>query len=159
MINFKDERGSVLVLVLIAVMLLSLLGVSALTQSSSDLAISRNFKNDKVAFFTADSGINDGINRLRNSVDPTSVLVPVTKMNQGMSYYSGSVSDTTPQTVRAFTAFDPPPPTGVSIEMGGDAGITQTAWELKVSSKPDATKSIKAKKEIQTAVVTLSAEY
>jgi Tfp pilus assembly protein PilX len=71
--NRRDEKGSVLVLVLIGVLVISILGISGLTKSTTEISVSRNFNDDKIALFTANSGINYGINELRNTIDPQSV--------------------------------------------------------------------------------------
>jgi hypothetical protein len=63
------------------------------------------------------------------------------------------------QTVTGFTAFKPPPPIGVSIEIGGEAGVTLTAWDLTVSSVVRNQSRGEARKQIIAAIVLLSSEY
>ena len=151
------EKGSTLILVIVAALILSLIGIVSLTQTSTELSISRNFLADKSAFFLANSGINYGINELRNSVDPATVQFKIT---DGNSYFkSGSISDSSPQYVEGFKGFQPPPPIGTSIEMGSDAGITLTAWSLVVSSNHKIINKKNARKEIQAVITVLSSEY
>ena len=59
------NRGSTLLLVLIALLILSLIGLAALTQSGSEINTTGNFLKDKNAFYTADAGIQVGTGRDR----------------------------------------------------------------------------------------------
>lgn len=152
----KNEKGSVFILVLIGILVISLLGVSGLTKSTTEMSISKNFNSDKNSLLTADSGINYGINELRNTFDPQSVNFSVTQGNGHDSFWSGLLSNSdkgNPQNVEALTSFSPPFPPGISLDE--DSGISITAWNLAVSSNTRGN----ARKEIQTAVVTLSTGY
>ncbi len=152
-----NQKGSVLVLVVIAAIILSLLGVAGLTSSSTELMISRNFSNDKTAFFVAESGINFGINELRGSIDPTSVSFLQSLDNS--IYKSGSITQDTAQYVTAFQSIPAPPPQGVSMEVGGDAGIVATSWDLLVSSEYKTGSKNTARKEIRSVILIMSTEY
>jgi len=145
-----NQKGSVLVLVVIAAIILSLLGVAGLTSSSTELMISRNFSNDK-------SGINFGINELRGSIDPTSVSFLQSLDNS--IYKSGSITQDTAQYVTAFQSIPAPPPQGVSMEVGGDAGIVATSWDLLVSSEYKTGSKNTARKEIRSVILIMSTEY
>lgn len=160
------ERGSVLILVLFGVIILSLIGIMGLEKSKTEISITRNFTADKTAFFTAESGISHGTNLLRFSVDPPSVIFgPVSSGNQ--TFRSGPLYDTygyevtTPQYVTPFLAFTPPPPTGISIEISGSMGVVVTPWNVISSSsvKTPGEGVLDARKEITSVVVLLSAEY
>jgi hypothetical protein len=61
----NPENGSALILVLLGIIILSLLGITSLNQSSTDMVISRNFTADKTAFFSAEDGVNRGLNLLK----------------------------------------------------------------------------------------------
>jgi hypothetical protein len=157
--NRRDEKGSVLVLVLIGVLVISILGISGLTKSTTEISVSRNFNDDKIALFTANSGINYGINELRNTIDPQSVQFQISDTEYFSSFKSGKITDSTPQNVTGFLSFTPPPPSGVSLEIGGEAGVSLTAWNLIVSSHVSIPTRGEARKQIQSAVVLLSSEY
>ena len=158
--NRRDEKGSVFILVLIGILVISILGISGLTKSTTEISVSRNFKEDKIALFSANSGINYGINELRNTVDPQSIQFQISGGDNGYSSYkSGKITDSTPQNVTGFLSFTPPPPSGVSLEIGGEAGVSLTAWNLIVSSFVSIPTIGDARKQIQTAVVLLSSEY
>ncbi len=153
----RNNKGSVLVLVLIAVLVLSMIGITGLKSTSAELVISRNFLNDKTAFFMAESGINFGINELRGSIDPTSVSFLQTLDNS--FYKSGPITENTAQYIEAFLAIPAPPPQGISMEVGGDAGIVATAWDLLVSSEYKTASRHPARKEIRSVVLIMSTEY
>ena len=149
----KNEKGSVLILVLIGVLILSFLGFSGLSQSITDLAISRSFVDDKIIFFYSESGINFGINMLRDAVNPGEVVFEST--NGNLMYKSGKIEETIAQPVAAFTGgLKPPPPKGMSVEMCGELGVSITAWDLLVSAKKDF-----CRKELESIVLTISFEY
>ncbi len=151
------NKGSALILVIMGAMILSLIGIVSLSHTSTELSISRNFMADKSAFFLANSGINFGIDELRGTIDPSSVQFEIVEGNS--SYKSGAITDIGAQYVTGFKDFTPPPPVGVSIEMGGDAGVHLTAWDLVVSSKQSLSNKNTARKEIQAVIAVLSAEY
>ncbi len=153
----NKEKGSVLVLVLFGVLILSIIGISALNQSTTEIAITRNMLADKSAFFIADNGIFHGINELRETMDPTSVLFEFTEGN--LYYKTGKLNENSPQYITGFKEFLPPPPQGVSIEMGGDSGIQLTAWNLTVSGIARKITRGEAKKEIQSVIVLISSQY
>lgn len=149
------EKGSALVLVIIGVLILSLLGITGLRKTSTELTISRNFMADKLAFFVADTGINYGIDKLRDTVDPQ--LVSVDLSDGTAAVRSGSLTDTGPQYVEAFLPFSPPPAAGISLDTS--SGIHVTGWELIVSSRVSGVAKGDARKELQTTVVLMSADY
>ena len=129
----QGNRGSTLVMVLISVLILSLIALSALTQSGTEIGTSRNFFQDKSAFYSADAGIQWGINEIRTAVasafDPSNVSF--TQTVGRYTFYSGSITDGSAQAVKGFRGFKPPPPVG--HESKGPAGLvcqTGTSWHL-----------------------------
>lgn len=153
----QKEEGSVLVLVIIGALILSLIGIAGLRTTSTELVIARNFQNDKTAFFVAESGINFGINELRESIDPTSVSF-LESLDRA-TYKSGPVEESAAQTIQAFLPIPAPTPQGVSMEVGGDTGIVATAWDLLVSSEYKTSAKYPARKEIRTVILVMSTEY
>lgn len=159
------EKGSVLILVMIGVVILSLIGVMGLNKSKTEISISRNFFTDKTAFFTAENGISTGTNLLRETVDPPSVIFgPVkdgnTVFRSGPLYDRYGYKITDPQYVEPFLTFKAPPPIGISIETSGSIGVYATPWKVTSSSSVSTLKNSQpAKKEITSIVVVLSSEY
>jgi hypothetical protein len=54
----RNERGMVLILVLIMLVLLSILGATVLTSTTSDLRITSNYRNLDEVFYTADAAMD-----------------------------------------------------------------------------------------------------
>jgi len=147
-----------LVMVLIAVLILSMIGISALTQTSTELGTARNFVMEKNAFYAAEAGIEDGIRQIENSeMNPASVIFTSTFGKQ--TYYTGLLTDSTPQNVKAFMGFKPPPPKGQAIQMGGDVGMTTAAWDLNVSAVSAVGTRNQVRKQLESIVVTMVSEY
>jgi len=154
----RTNRGSTLVLVLISVLILSLIALSALTMTNTEIGTTRNFFQDKNAFYAAEAGLEDGVQRISTShMDPASVIF--TESFGKMTYYSGKVTDVTAQYVSAFRGFRPPPPGGQSVEMGGELAMGSAAWRLHVSAGGSAGTRNQSRKQLQTVVVTMVAEY
>ena len=155
------NRGSTLVLVLIAVLILSLIAISALTQSNTEMGTTRNFFMDKSAFYSADAGIQVGINEIRKAValafDPSNVAF--TQTIGRYTFYSGTIADGSQQAVRGFRGFRPPPPVGMSVEMSGELGAVTLPWDLTVTSAAAVGSKNQVRKQLQTIVVTMASEY
>ncbi len=69
MCKAKREEGSVLVIALIMLVLLTLIGISASTNTSIELQISGNDKVHKMAFYAADGGTEAGSELLEENID------------------------------------------------------------------------------------------
>ena len=161
----NKEKGSVLILVLFGVIILSMMGVTGLNRTKTEISITRNFFADKDSFFTAENGISMGTDLLRDSVDPASeIFGPVTDgtrtFRSGPLYDTYGYKVTDPQYITPFLTFDAPPPIGISIEISGSMGVAITPWQVISSS------SVKvpgggnnARKEVRSIVVMLNSEY
>ena len=55
-----NERGFVLIVVLVMLLLLSILGATVLTNSTSELRLTGNYRNQQQGFYAADGGIELG---------------------------------------------------------------------------------------------------
>lgn len=68
----NNERGMVLIIVLVMLLLFSILGATVLTNSTSELRVAGNYRNQQQAFFSADGGFEQGmISNAIYSVIPT----------------------------------------------------------------------------------------
>jgi Tfp pilus assembly protein PilX len=56
--SLNNERGMALILVLVMLLLLSVLGITVLSTSTSELKIAGNYKSMQAAFYAADSAVN-----------------------------------------------------------------------------------------------------
>jgi len=66
--NFNDENGSITVLALIMLALLTLLGISATMTSSIEVQIAGNDDRHKMALYEADGGIEVGFEMLEQNI-------------------------------------------------------------------------------------------
>ncbi len=64
----RDERGSVLIIAILVLLLLTLIGIFATNTTTIDLNISGNDKVSKIAFYQADGGTQVGIELLEQNI-------------------------------------------------------------------------------------------
>ncbi len=148
-------------MVLIAVLILSLIALSALTQSSTEIGTTRNFFMDKSAFYSADAGIQVGTKEIRDAVafsfDPSNVSF--TRTFGKYTFYRAPSPTAQRQPVKGFRGFKPPPPIGQSVEMGGEMGTVTVPWDMTVTAAASVGSRNQVRKQLQTIVVTMASEY
>ena len=154
----KKNKGSALVLVMIALLVLSLIGLAALTQSGTEISTTGNFYRDKSAFYAAEAGIQLGIREIDlNTFNPTLVKFSKTiefdKNKSSFSYFTGVLTPASPQAVTGFLGFQPPPVVGQSIEMNSELNMKYMPWELVVTAVDKTTR-----KELHAVVITMVPE-
>ena len=71
-----NENGSVMLIALLIMALLTIIGVSAINDTTTELQIARNDAIYKINFFQADGSARQGIQALEDTADPTTNLVP-----------------------------------------------------------------------------------
>jgi Tfp pilus assembly protein PilX len=152
----KKNRGSALLLVLIALLILSLIGLSALTQSGSEINTTGNFYRDKGAFYTADAGIQIGIRQIRlNSTNPKNVIFDGSIGKN--SYRTGLMSDPLPtkKNVKAFQGFMPPQSVGQSAGMESESNMQNVPWTLVITAESSSGTKNRIRKQVETVVTTM----
>jgi Tfp pilus assembly protein PilX len=150
----KKNRGSALLLVLIALLILSLIGLAALTQSGSEINTTGNFYKDKSTFYTADAGIQNGINQIDlQSSDPTQVKFSGTIGKN--TYFTGVSTPTTPQNVTGFQGFLPPPIVGQSTEMNNELNMKNASWQLTITAVSNTGTKNQTRKQVQAVIITM----
>jgi Tfp pilus assembly protein PilX len=77
--TFKDEKGIALVLSILLLLIVTLIGISAVNTTTFDLLISGNKKASDQAFYVAEAGINEFLGRFRS--DATNVINDNTVIN------------------------------------------------------------------------------
>jgi hypothetical protein len=135
------EKGSMLILAIIATLILSLILVAGLTVSTTEVNTTQNYFLNKVSYYKAVEGIERVIEQIRAEPDPTTISVEADdyKINQDGSeklFITGSMVDmqnNTTQMVKQFMGFAPPPLPSVSL--GPNAGISPIIWYVPVTSK------------------------
>ena len=93
-----NENGSIIVVTLIMLVLLTLIGISSTNTSSTEVAIAANNQSYQVEFYLADSGWHQGAMWLENRAAPP-------------TWVNSSASDNTVKNFGAGRAPIPAPPT------------------------------------------------
>jgi hypothetical protein len=135
------EKGSMVVLAIIATLILSLIMVAGLTVSTTEVQTTHNYYLNKVSYYKAVEGVEIVTEDIRNNPDPTTIVVGPTEYvdnETGMtrSFITGTLVDmegSTTQNVKPFMGFDPPPLP--SISLGTSSGVTPVIWYVPVTSK------------------------
>jgi hypothetical protein len=135
------EKGSMLVLAIIATLILSLIMVSGLTVSTTEVNTTQNYYMNKVSYYKAVEGVEIVTEMIRTVADPTTILVvdsqyQTKESGSTRSFITGTMVDMqngTTQTVLPFSGFDPPPLP--SISLGATTGITPVIWYVPITSE------------------------
>ncbi|MFH1147128.1 MAG: PilX N-terminal domain-containing pilus assembly protein [Pseudomonadota bacterium] len=74
--SIRNEKGIALVAALLFLMVLTLLGTTAIMISSTDIKIGGNFKNSKTAFYDAEAGVQYVIKTMENGLAAGTLTLP-----------------------------------------------------------------------------------
>jgi len=85
---FGNERGIALIIALLVLLVLTLIGISAISTTTFENRISGNERAAAEAFYTAEAGLEKGLAQL-----PSTAPIPVTSLIGGSSYWSGGPKD------------------------------------------------------------------
>ena len=157
----NSQRGSALILVLIAVLLLSLIGIAGLENTSLETGTNRQFFAEKTALYAAESGLSEGLLQIHSTLKPYNVSFSQSIGNFVMR--TGTLEVAAAQPVKAYTNFKAPPPKGISIEMSSEIAATILLWQLTVAAEGNpasANRNIRsARKELTQVVAAFAPEY
>ncbi len=109
-----DQRGTVLVVGLILLMVLTVLGISGMNTATLELAMAGNMQFHQEAFQAAETGIDISIAQ-RNFSTLGPAILPVTPLGTGTSNYTEAVS----------TFMENTPVPGTAFSMGVSTGSVQ----------------------------------
>jgi hypothetical protein len=84
----RSDKGLALIVALLVLLVLTLIGISAISTTTFENRISGNERIAASAFYTAEGGVEGGSAQL-----PSTVPIPVTPFGEGSSYWSGSPKD------------------------------------------------------------------
>ena len=96
----RRERGSILIIALFTMVVLSLLGVALLTLSGTEHNIAYNALWSEGAFDAADAGVQTGLNQISANSTTSTQAIPLTSVGGGTYTYqfrSGKKTDAGPQ--------------------------------------------------------------
>jgi type IV pilus assembly protein PilX len=94
----RNEKGLVLIIALLILLILTLIGISAINTTTFESKISGNERVGTDAFYASEAGIQIGLNQL-----PDTKPIPVTAVGKDSSCWSGSPRDkNSPQNLKSF---------------------------------------------------------
>jgi hypothetical protein len=135
------EKGSMLILAIVATLILSLIMVAGLTVSTTEVNTTQNYYLNKVSYYKAMEGLERVIEQIRSEPNPANInVVPndykIVQDGAQRLFITGTLvnlqaGDT--QNIRQFTAFPPPPLPGISL--GPNSGISPIIWYVPITSE------------------------
>src|ERR1700722_19720460 len=72
-----NERGMALILSLLALLLISAVGLGMIYMSTTETSINANYRDTQTAFFAMRAGLKEGRDRLRSNSTPPTIPLPV----------------------------------------------------------------------------------
>lgn len=91
---YRDEKGIILIAVLAVIAILALAGTTSVITTTTDIKISSNYKTSVQAFYSAEAGIHDGINRLLNGIISDNDSKTDPNWNGASTYSSNAFNNT-----------------------------------------------------------------
>ena len=73
------ERGSILIITLIAVLILSFMVASGIRTATTEIHTAQNYYLNKIAYYNAVDAVNNLTVQIRNSGDPTAISLDETQ--------------------------------------------------------------------------------
>lgn len=155
------EKGSMLVLAIIATLILSLILVAGLTVSTTEVHTTQNYYMNKMSYYKAVEGVEIVTQRIRDTADPTTILVAgheylIKESGVTRRFITGTLVDLqngTSQNVKPFTGFDPPPLP--SIALGSATGIQPVIWYVPITSEITVGKKKRSFTEIEAGIYSI----
>jgi hypothetical protein len=96
-----NDKGVALIIALILLLILTMIGISAITTTTFETSISGNERIGMDAFYASEAGIHMGLNRLPNT-NPISWA----KLGEDSHYWSGSPQDrNSPKPLKPFGSY------------------------------------------------------
>jgi hypothetical protein len=83
-----EKKGVVIIIALLMLLVLTLIGISSISTTTFQVSISGNERVKADAFYTAEAGIQMGINQL-----PITAPLQKSKLKKGSYYWSGAAND------------------------------------------------------------------
>ena len=138
----KKEKGSIMILTMVAVLILSVMLTGLLTVGTTEIYTTGNYYLKKVAYYTAVQGVEEIRNEIisapsadavRNITRSTYETEQYETGGVKRSYMTGTLKDREAggsygigQPITELEGIDAPPPPGISIEIGR----TSTMWMI-----------------------------
>lgn len=140
------EKGSMVILAIIATLILSLIMMAGLTVSTTEVQTTQNYYLNKISYYKAVEGVEIVTEEIRNTADPDAIAnfsispgtYEIKENGVTRKFITGTLVDLqkdpiTTQNVQLFMGFDPPPLP--SISLGTSSGVTPVIWYVPIASE------------------------
>ena len=131
----RDERGSMLLLVTLLLLLLGLFGFAALATVTRDQQVAGYQGRKKLAFYAAEAGVSRAMETLTTNHEPT---IPVATLGDSLIFPAGLPSyrpDTTAADPIKSLGTGAYPGMSLNIGQGGTATYQIAYWRIKVEGR------------------------
>ncbi|MGE5341188.1 MAG: hypothetical protein ACM3SY_06865 [Candidatus Omnitrophota bacterium] len=138
------NNGSILILTIIAVLILSIMISGLLTVGTTEIQTTQNFHLNKSAYYTAVQGVEEVRNLIYSTPDAQTVsqitksIADTQTEESGLKHYfiTGTLKELeaggSGVPVTPFKGFEAPPLVG--MQLGGNTSISPAVWKVEVSS-------------------------
>ncbi len=156
------QRGSVLVLAIITILIMSIMIAGLLTMGSSEVATTHNYQLKKKSYYHAVQGLETVIEQVRNAEDPTTIQVdpvasPTTDADgTKKNFYTGNMT-TGVTAVSYYKGISAPQMVGISL--GTESGYTPVMYRVPVTAEVQSGSKAPAVTEIEAGVYALMKNY
>ena len=152
------EKGSVLILTIITVLIFSIMVAGLLTIGTTEIKTTQNYLLKKKSFYHAIQGLESVIEQARHLDDPSTIAVikvsspPLESDGTRKNFYTGNMKDGN-QNVTYFNEFNAPQLVGMSL--GTEAGVMAVMFRVPIVSEITVGSKAPACTEIEAGIYTL----
>ncbi len=119
----RAEKGFVLIIALLMLLVLTLLGISSISTTNFETSVSGNERVRADAFYAAEAGIQVAIDKIPDSTNP----IHKTKLKEDSYYWSGGTNDEgSPKTLKNL---------GLHLKPGFDSSWAFERFQLNTTGK------------------------
>jgi len=154
----KDEKGSMLIIALITILILSFIVAAGIRTTSTELFTTYNVYLKKYSYYYAVAGVEEIAEKIKNSENPSSIRenkIKNTENGLKVRIFTGDLESGVTN-ISLFQGFPPPPLPGINLS--SSSSITPLIWQLNVTSEI-ISKKRKAYSEIKTGIYSLMLGY
>ncbi len=154
----NKEKGSMLIIALITVLILSFMVASGIRTTTTELFTTYNFYLKKVSYYYAVGGVESVAIMVKNSENPSSITFDQTNHTEDgftIRLFTGDLENGV-SNVNVFQGFQPPPLPGISL--GTSTSVKPIIWEINLASELTKNKR-KAYSEIEAGIYSLMMGY
>jgi type II secretory pathway pseudopilin PulG len=147
------EKGSILILTMVAVLILSIMVTGLLTVGTTEVQTTQNYHLTKDAYYMAVQGMEEIRKEIKDKADPSEVenisrspFATTTINDYGVSrmYITGTLRDlesgASDVKLTGFPTLPLPPLTGVSLSASFETGMV--TWKIDITSKIESNSKI-----------------